>query len=74
YFIQPLNDLWDWGIGIFSNDGLSTVYSKTFPAGAGAGDTELMTCNINTNRAYRVNEHCSVGAGINSVYGAAELN
>lgn len=74
YFIQPLNDQWAWGIGIFSNYGLSTEYSKTFSAGAGAGDTELMTFNINPNIAYRVNEHFSVGAGINAVYGAAELN
>ncbi|MCF5909470.1 outer membrane protein transport protein [Aeromonas veronii] len=74
YFIQPLNDQWAWGIGIFSNYGLSTEYSKTFPAGAGAGDTELMTFNINPNIAYRVNEHFSVGAGINAVYGVAELN
>ncbi|HDO1381800.1 TPA: outer membrane protein transport protein [Aeromonas veronii] len=74
YFIQPLNDQWAWGIGLFSNYGLSTEYSKTFPAGAGAGDTELMTFNINPNIAYRINEHFSVGAGINAVYGAAELN
>ncbi|MCC0089779.1 outer membrane protein transport protein [Aeromonas veronii] len=74
YFIQPLDDQWAWGIGIFSNYGLSTEYSKTFPAGAGAGDTELMTFNINPNIAYRINEHFSVGAGINAVYGAAELN
>ncbi|HHQ4589919.1 TPA: outer membrane protein transport protein [Aeromonas veronii] len=74
YFIQPLNDQWAWGIGLFSNYGLSTEYSETFPAGAGAGNTELMTFNINPNIAYRVNEHFSVGAGINAVYGAAELN
>jgi len=74
YFIQPLNDQWAWGIGLFSNYGLSTEYSKTFPAGAGAGDTELMTININPNIAYRINENFSIGAGINAVYGAAELN
>ncbi|ANB51408.1 outer membrane protein transport protein [Aeromonas veronii] len=74
YFIQPLNDQWAWGIGLFSNYGLSTEYSETFPAGAGAGNTELMTLNINPNIAYRINEHFSVGAGINAVYGAAELN
>ncbi|MGY3947039.1 outer membrane protein transport protein [Aeromonas allosaccharophila] len=74
YFIQPLNDQWAWGIGLFSNYGLSTEYSKTFSAGVGAGDTELVTFNINPNIAYRINEHFSVGAGINAVYGAAELN
>ncbi|MGL6263651.1 outer membrane protein transport protein [Aeromonas jandaei] len=74
YFIQPLNDQWAWGIGLFSNYGLSTEYDKSFIAGLGAGDTELTTFNINPNIAYRINEHFSIGAGINAVYGAAELN
>ncbi|HDZ8836941.1 outer membrane protein transport protein [Aeromonas veronii] len=74
YFIQPLNDQWAWGIGLFSNYGLSTEYPKAYNAGIQAGDTELVTFNINPNIAYRINEHFSVGAGINAVYGAAELN
>lgn len=74
YFIQPLNDQWAWGLGLFSNYGLATEYSQTFPAGAGAGDTELLTFNINPNIAYRINSNFSVGAGINAVYAKAELN
>lgn len=74
YFIQPLNNQWAWGIALFSNYGLSTEYTKTFAAGAGAGDTELLTMNINPNLAYRVNSNFSVGAGINAVYAEAELN
>ncbi|MGN5079264.1 outer membrane protein transport protein [Aeromonas veronii] len=74
YFIQPINDQWAWGIGLFSNYGLSTEYDKSFNAGSGAGDTSLVTFNINPNIAYRINEQFSIGAGINAVYGAAELN
>ncbi|MFM5725886.1 outer membrane protein transport protein [Aeromonas veronii] len=74
YFIQPLNDQWAWGIGLFSNYGLSTEYSETFNAGSAAGNTELVTFNINPNIAYRINQQFSIGAGINAVYGAAELN
>ncbi|MCF5881253.1 outer membrane protein transport protein [Aeromonas veronii] len=74
YFIQPLNDQWAWGLGLFSNYGLSTEYSKTNPAGAGAGDTSLITLNLNPNVAYRINNNFSVGAGINAVYAKAELN
>ncbi|WP_349917793.1 outer membrane protein transport protein [Aeromonas veronii] len=74
YFIQPLNDQWAWGIGLFSNYGLSTEYSKTYAAGALAGDTELLTFNINPNIAYRINSNFSIGAGINAVYAEAELN
>ena len=33
YFIQPLNDQWAWGIGLFSNYGLSTEYDQSFLAG-----------------------------------------
>lgn len=74
YFIQSLNDQWAWGIGLFSNYGLSTEYSKTFPAGSGAGDTSLVTMNLNPNVAYRINDNFSVGVGINAVYAQAELN
>jgi long-chain fatty acid transport protein len=74
YFIQPLNDQWAWGVGIFSNYGLSTEYSDNFNAGSIAGDTELLTVNINPNIAYRVNQQFSVGAGLNLVYAEAELN
>ncbi|MGY3914000.1 outer membrane protein transport protein [Aeromonas australiensis] len=74
YFIQPLNDQWAWGLALFSNYGLATEYSKTNPAGAGAGDTSLITVNLNPNVAYKVNEQFSIGAGINAVYAKAELN
>ncbi|MFQ2188479.1 outer membrane protein transport protein [Aeromonas jandaei] len=74
YFIQPLNDQWAWGLGLFSNYGLSTEYPDTFNAGTAAGSTELTTFNINPNIAYRINEHFSLGAGVNAVYGSAELN
>ncbi|MBR7628721.1 outer membrane protein transport protein [Aeromonas popoffii] len=74
YFIQPLNDEWAWGVGIFSNYGLSTEYSDNFNAGSIAGNTELLTVNINPNIAYRVNQQFSVGAGLNLVYAEAELN
>ncbi len=74
YFIQPLNDQWAWGIGLFSNYGLSTEYTENFNGGSIAGNTELLTFNINPNIAYRVNQHFSVGAGLNLVYAKAELN
>ncbi|PTT55302.1 outer membrane protein transport protein [Aeromonas sp. HMWF014] len=74
YFIQPLNDQWAWGVGIFSNYGLSTEYSDNFNAGSIAGDTELLTVNINPSIAYRINQQFSVGAGLNLVYAEAELN
>ncbi|MGL4984176.1 MAG: outer membrane protein transport protein, partial [Plesiomonas sp.] len=74
YFIQPLNDQWAWGIGLFSNYGLATEYDEDFIAGSGSGDTSLITINLNPSVAYRLNEQFSFGLGLNAVYAQAELN
>ncbi|WP_163131797.1 outer membrane protein transport protein [Agarivorans sp. Alg241-V36] len=73
YFIQPLSDKWAWGVGMFSNFGLSTDYPEDYPAGSLAGQTELITLNLNPNVSYRINDQFSVGAGVNAVYGTAKL-
>ncbi|MFA0284729.1 outer membrane protein transport protein, partial [Vibrio sp. 10N.222.55.F12] len=39
-----------------------------------AGDTSLISVNVNPNVAYRINDQFSVGAGANLVYAEAELN
>ncbi|ENY72232.1 outer membrane protein transport protein [Aeromonas diversa] len=74
YFIQPLKEDLAWGIAMFSNYGLSTEYPEAYHAGSAAGNTELLTFNINPNLAYRVAPGFSLGAGINLVYAKAELN
>lgn len=74
YFIQPLKEDLAWGIAMFSNYGLSTEYPEAYRAGSIAGNTELLTFNINPNLAYRVAPGLSLGAGINFVYAEAELN
>lgn len=73
YFIQPLNDKWSWGLGLFTNYGLSTEFDKNYAAGIIGGETELTTFNINPNVAYKINEQWSVGAGINAIYADAKL-
>ncbi|WP_026960174.1 outer membrane protein transport protein [Aliagarivorans taiwanensis] len=73
YFIQPLNDKWAWGFAMFSNFGLASEFPADYPAGALAGETHLITVNLNPNVSYRINEQWSIGAGFNAVYGDAEL-
>ncbi|GAL32287.1 long-chain fatty acid transport protein [Vibrio maritimus] len=74
YYISPINDKWAWGIGLFTNYGVATDYPDDFYAGDLAGDTSLITVNLNPNIAYRVNESLSLGAGVNVTYAEAELN
>lgn len=73
YYLQPLNEQWAVGLGLFSNFGLSTEYDENYVAGALGGKTELTTLNINPNVAYRLNEQWSLGAGISAIYADARL-
>lgn len=73
YFIQPLNDKWSWGLGLFTNYGLSTEFDKNYAAGIIGGETELTTFNINPNVAYKINEQWSLGVGLNAIYADAKL-
>ncbi|MCC4263825.1 outer membrane protein transport protein [Oceanimonas baumannii] len=73
YYVQPINDQWAAGLGIFTNYGLSTTYQDNHYAGPVAGKTALTTINLNPSIAYRVNPHLSLGAGFNAVYADAEL-
>jgi long-chain fatty acid transport protein len=74
YYISPINDSWAWGIGMFTTYGVATDYPDDIYAGDLAGDTSLVSVNLNPNIAYRINESFSVGAGVNFVYAEAELN
>lgn len=73
YFIQPINEQWAWGLGIFTNYGLSSEFDDNYAAGLIGGKTELTTLNFNPNLAYRINEQWSLGAGISAIYGDATL-
>lgn len=73
YLIQPLNDRWAVGLGIYSNYGLSTDYSEEFSASLFADKAEIMSVNINPSVSYRLNDRFSIGFGLNAVYADAEI-
>lgn len=73
YYISPINEKWAWGIGMFTNYGVATDYPDDISAGDMAGDTSLISVNLNPNIAYRVNNSFSIGGGLNLVYAEAEL-
>ncbi|MCW8332378.1 outer membrane protein transport protein [Vibrio paucivorans] len=73
YYVSPINDKWSWGIGMFTTYGVATDYPNDIQAGDMAGDTALISVNLNPAVAYRINEHFSIGGGLNLVYAHAEL-
>jgi len=74
YYIAPINDKWAWGLGMFTTYGVATDYPDDIEAGDMAGNTALVSVNLNPNIAYRLSEQWSFGAGLNLVYATAELD
>ncbi len=74
YYLSPINDKWWWGIALFSQYGVETDYPDDFIHGDSAGNTSLLTVNINPSLAYKVNENLSLGVGVSLVYGKAQLD
>lgn len=86
YYINPVNDKFAYGIAMFSNFGTGTDTSDlSSPASilGGAvqvpapvdllGKTEVSTYNLNFSASYRFNDHFSVGAGVDIIYGTGVL-
>ncbi len=73
YLVVPVNDKWAFGVGAFSNFGLSTEFDADYAAGQLAGNTEITTVNLNFAASYKVNDQLSIGAGVSYVYADAEI-
>ncbi|PAR29516.1 outer membrane protein transport protein [Vibrio metoecus] len=73
YYISPINDQWAWGFAMFTTYGVATDYPNEIYAGDLAGDTSLISINLNPNIAYRVTQEFSLGFGLDLVAAKAEL-
>lgn len=73
YFTMPVNDKVSVGFGAFSNFGLATKFNDDYAAGQIAGETEIITINLNASLAYKVTEQFSFGIGLNAVYAEAKI-
>ncbi|WP_404341005.1 outer membrane protein transport protein [Pseudoalteromonas mariniglutinosa] len=73
YFTMPYNDRVSFGFGAFSNFGLATKFNDDYAAGQIAGETEIVTVNLNASVAYKVTEQFSFGIGLNAVYADAKI-
>ncbi|QQX78779.1 porin [Shewanella sp. KX20019] len=86
YYISPVNDKFAYGVAMFSNFGTGTDtgdLSQPKPILGGSaqipapvdllGKTEVTTINFNLSASYRINDHFSVGAGLDIIYGQGTL-
>ncbi|WP_076409892.1 OmpP1/FadL family transporter [Shewanella sp. UCD-KL12] len=83
YYVSPVNDKFAYGVAMFSNFGTGTDTTElsnnilgggTIPAPIDLlGKTEVTTINFNLSASYRFNDHFSVGAGVDVIYGSGVL-
>ncbi|QDF67540.1 DUF3187 family protein [Shewanella sp. SNU WT4] len=77
FYIQPINDTFAVGLGVFSNYGTGTDTTDLAGSNKAPGDligkTEVTTVNFNVSVSARINEHWSVGAGLDIIHGEGIL-
>jgi len=73
FFSRAITDRFAAGLGINGPYGLLTEYDDDWIGRYNAVKSELITININPSLAYRINDHFSVGAGVNALWAEAEL-
>lgn len=73
YIVAPVNERFSLGGGVNVNYGLKSDFSPTYSAGFFGGRTSLEAVNFNLSGAYKLNEHFSIGLGVNAVHAKATL-
>ncbi|HIF9215511.1 TPA: outer membrane protein transport protein [Photobacterium damselae] len=73
YYIHPLNEKWTVGAGLYSNFGTKTEFNDKYAANAFGGLTDVKSVNLALSAAFRVNEHWSLGGGLDVIYGSGKL-
>ncbi len=74
HFAKPVSENITLGLSVVSPFGLSTDWDDTSPVRYAATFTELLTINVSPEIGARVNEHFSVGAGIDLQYSRVKFN
>ncbi|WP_417763525.1 outer membrane protein transport protein [Shewanella sp.] len=73
YYSSQLNDRWTWGLALNSNYGLETELPASHAAAIFGNKTSVTTVELNTNIAYKIDRHFTVGGGMRFVYGEGEI-
>lgn len=74
YYTAKLGDRLALGFGMNAPFGMATEYDSTWVGRYHAIRSELQTVNMNPSVAVRLNDHVSLGAGLNVQYLKAELS
>tara|TARA_R100001244_G_scaffold259_18_gene495 strand:+ start:1452 stop:2714 length:1263 start_codon:yes stop_codon:yes gene_type:complete len=63
YYVNPLDDRWTFGFGMYVPFGLVTDYERSFQGRAYGDRSEVRVITLQPTLSYRINEHLSIGFG-----------
>ncbi|MED5499706.1 OmpP1/FadL family transporter [Salinicola salarius] len=74
YYVQPINDRWSFGLGVYAPFGLITDYNDDFKGRYFGNYSDVEVITAQPTLSYRFNDKFSVGVGItyNSINGELE--
>lgn len=64
YYVQPLNEQWSVGFGLYSPFGLLTDYERNFQGRYFGTKSEVVLITAQPTVSFKFNEHFSIGAGV----------
>ena len=74
YYMTPFRDDWAFGLSINAPYGSSTEFSNDWVGRYNGTESDIRGVNINPNVAHRINDHVSIGFGLNVQYFDASLS
>ncbi len=73
HLIVPVNEQFVWGVNAYSNFGTRTDFLSNYAGGENGGETEILSVNLGVSGSYRIDNHWSMGDGLNLIYGQGTL-
>lgn len=74
FYVESFANGWSYGLGLNAPFGLATEYGEGWVGRYHAIKSEVKTLNINPSVSYRLNNHVSLGGGIDLQYIDAEIS
>lgn len=72
-YVHDINEKWNFGFSVNAPFGLATEYDKGWLGRYSAIESEIKSVNLNPSLSFRIDEHASVGFGLNAMYASLFL-
>ena len=72
-YVHDINEKWNFGFSVNAPFGLATEYNSTWAGRYSAIESEIISVNLNPTLSFKIDEHASIGFGLNAMYASLEL-